>query len=454
MYGIQRLTSLLLCIFLLLGGCTTWQNASTIESLSEEEDLAIKDRANPNVSQGKERPDTVITQSDQKEDKHKKAAPELNLTPFTMVEDVDNVESCAGASFSNSYTRLIITSKGVGSGKIDKKYVSRDPVLRFLWGGKYELNLSVYVKIDNYEATVPIVSLTHQGDKDGEQWATAINHDVRKFPLFLVKGNGLMAVPHFDAVLRVSKGATSNIAVPALQVAVAAIQQMSPEAKLLTTLTAPASKEKAQVIDNVIGKLFTKGIQEQHSDDRDFKRWSADGGWKVHLKIPTSEKDWNQDLRNVGEWTISFADPQPSIFSDWRICGRNDEKIRCMRTREGALDRVYADIEWSQILSYEIAGIGGRSMKLSEYIMQKDYYQAALTNFDGTSDTDKITADNLCRSLRNDMLGLGLNAEDAKIVVWSVINGMPRPQKLHKDVYNNAPKCKESIESVKVVKIK
>lgn len=430
----------------LLGGCAFLQRNAEIESqtLSDEEKLAVKERTFPHMSQGKEQPELVLKKISQNEQK----IFQLNLTPLTKVEDIDEQEKCGGSWFSNSYTRLLITSKGIGNGKDNRKYDNRNSVLRFLWGTKYELNLSAHVKIDGYEATVPILSLTHQGDKEGEQWVTNISHDVRNFPLFLVKGNGLQAIPHIDTILRATKGVTSNIAVPALQVAVAGLQQVSPEARILTTLTTPASREKAQAIDNIIGKLFNKGIQEQHSDDRDFKRWSPNGGWKVSLNIPKSENDWNEDLQSVGDWTISFAYPQPSIFSDWRVCGEDDLKTRCMETRERALEKVYEEVEWNQVLSYEIARTENRPMKLSEYILQKDYYHAALTNFDGQVESDKITADNLCRAMSSDIVGLGLNSEDAKIVVWAVINGMQRPKQLHIGAYDNAPTCKEAVDSV------
>jgi len=102
------------------------------------------------------------------------------------------------------------------------------------------------------------------------------------FPLILVKGDGQKAVPRIEATLRGTKEHSSNISATALQVAVAGIQQVSPEAKVLTTLTAPASKEKAIAIDNAISKLFAQGIQEKHSDDRDFNNWSPELVGRYH----------------------------------------------------------------------------------------------------------------------------------------------------------------------------
>jgi hypothetical protein len=225
------------------------------------------------------------------------------------------------------------------------------------------------------------------------------------------------------------------------------MQLVSPEAKVLTTLTLPATKHKAQAIDNIISRLFTKGIKEKHSEDRDLKQLNPHGGWKIILMVPENEKEWTKNLKKVGEWIVSFDYPQPTIFSDWRICGSNTTNLYlCAIDRNAALQNGYSKLDWSQVLSYEIAKIEGQPMKLSEYISQKGYYQAALTNFDGNLASDKVTADNLCRAISSDMVGLGLNAEDSKIVVWAVINGMPRSKKLHTYAYANANACKEALD--------
>ena len=66
---------------------------------------------------------------------------------------------------------------------------------------------------------------------------------------------------------------------------------------------------------------------------------------------------------------------------------KNAPHARCAINREEALTNVYSDVEWSEVLSFEIAKSGGTPMKLSDYIAQKDYYHTALTKFKGQADS-------------------------------------------------------------------
>ena len=154
--------------------------------------------------------------------------------------------------------------------------------------------------------------------------------------------------------------------------------------------------------------------------------------------MPTTDSEWDKNLAEVGTWTITFADPQPSLFSDWRICEEEEAKsdVHCASNREKAFSKVYTGLNAPQVLSYELAKKSdGKPSKLSEYISQQDYYQSVLTNFNKDMASDKATADNFCRKLLNDMTALGLNGEDATIVVWAVINGMPQSKMMHPDAY-------------------
>lgn len=411
---------------------------SKAEVVEVQQPVLAKEITHVKTAQWAEEPKKQVEASDKKV----QALPKINLTPLTSVAETATQEESKRNLLSNSYTRLVITSSGIGDGELNLDYRKEGLLKRFLWGTKYDFNLTAHITIDSYETTVPLLSITHQSDSNGEQWLRSIAHDLLGFPLFLVKGDGSKAIPRVEVTLRGTKENSSHILTTALQVAVAGIQQVSPEAKLLTTLTANASKEKAIAIDNAIGKLFAQGIQEKHSDDRDFNRWVSGKGWQISLKMPTTEKDWDKNMAEVGTWTITFADPQPSIFSDWRICGNDNDDTRCASDRPKALDKVYADLNPARVLSYELARkTDGKPSKLSDYISQKDYYQSALTNFDGKAVSDMATADNLCRMLLIDIADLGLNAEDASIIAWAVINGMPQPKNKHSEAYN-AEACK------------
>lgn len=86
--------------------------------------------------------------------------------------------------------------------------------------------------------------------------------------------------------------------------------------------------------------------------------------------------------------------------------------------------KVLTDVSAGQVLNFPIApgeqGLGS----IRAFLSQQDWYTASML---GLADPARRTgsASSLCRTIVNEITGIGLNSFDAAIVVWAVAKGMP-----------------------------
>ncbi len=352
----------------------------------------------------------------------------VDVTPLTEFSDLDSKAGPQGQDFGNTYTRVTISStisatKDGEEDPVSLQYQKRNALYRYLLGKKSDINLAANIKVGEYETTASLLTLSHQSDRNGEFWNRSVGHELLNFPLFLIRPDGDANIPEISFVLSGSSEYSSNMAGTALQIAIAGIQQVSPEASVLTKLTTQASKDKAQAIDKAIQNLFANGIKETHVSHRDLRRWNPNGGVAVLLRIPTKEGNWDvNSLEEVGTWKISFAAPRPSIFADWSIC--TGAQPRCQPTRAAALHAVHAEINPGQVLSYNLLQGNSSLGSIRSYLQQQDWFATAMTGF-GNPNTDQKTAENLCKNIGNAITSLGLNGDDADIVIWAALKAMP-----------------------------
>ena len=229
----------------------------------------------------------------------------------------------------------------------------------------------------------------------------------------------------------------------ALQIAVGGIQAVSPGASVITKLTSQTAKTKAQAIDTAIGKLFSNGISEEHLVHRNLRNWTGtDAGLLLRLKVPVLEKDnWGSNLGVAGQWVLSFENPRPSIFSDWQICpGVSNRLAHCKTTRQEALYNAHAAIitNSASVLGYELIKGTNDLGTIQAYISSNSAYTSALSSFSNDATKDGLAANKLCTQVSALITGVGLNGDDADIVVWAMINGMPWPDKMYKDAFKAA----------------
>jgi len=321
--------------------------AETLLSSPSPKRIEVKEA--PSVPKPVEEPVTVPLPTPAAANETTAATP-LSVTPliaFTKPGVASNND------FRDCYTRILISnsmnpsSKGKGGGGNSAllPYNERWAIRRYAWGYKRDVSLTAKIRIGEYESITPLMTLSHQSDKDGQYWCRSVSQMLLDFPLFLVKEDGGANVPDIRFSLVGNKDRQSNMAAIGLLAVTTAVQQVNPSAKVLTKLTEQSTKDAARAVDGAIGKLFSSGIKEEHVTDCDFRTWDSGNGIKVILSIPKDEDgDWDtSDLHPVGEWIVSFDEPRPSIFSDRRICKSGNNL--CSADRHTALKAVYEDPE-------------------------------------------------------------------------------------------------------------
>lgn len=367
------------------------------------------------------------------------AKPPINVTPLTTYEDEWLEEAPKGKAFTNSYTKVIVTSdlfadKRSGtksdSQSADLPYKKRSWLSRALLGQEFSINLTAKVIVGAFEATFPLATIGHQSNSDGEQWNRVIHHSMSHSPLFLVKSDGSASVPIVKLSVNGTNSYASRGAAAAIQTALGVARATSQPATVITRLSEQSSKDQARAVDTAISKLFGSGIAEEHWTDRDLRAWSVSEknelrGVRVTFRIPSDEGDWESRLFEVGTWTITFDYPRPSIFSDWRVCA-SDNIPRCMTSREDAEREVHKEIDPSQVLSYVLVNGDQGLGTVRAYLSQQDWYMSAQAEMVNPA-LAAGTVSSLCRRIRNEITGLGLNGFDASIIVWAVSKGMPLP---------------------------
>lgn len=367
------------------------------------------------------------------------SASAINVTPFTTLIDQDKPALAAGTDFTNSYTRLRITSV-IGQGgsshgaPLDMRYEPRNWFKRYFWHKEFDANLSTKIRIGVYEVTVPLVTVSHQSNNNGEQWSRMISRQLLEFPLFLVRGDGEASIPVVQVRMSASKEYSSNMAGKALESVLAGIQSVSPDSGVLTRLSAQSVKDKSTAVDVAIGKLFSNGLTEEHVSHRDLRNWNVDGGIRIAFAMPKESDDWDKPAGEVGVWDVSFEEPRPSIFGDWRIC-HQVQKPMCVADRTTALQKVYQQSTPSQVLNYPLIKTNAELGTVAAFLIQQDWYAKGIADFSGDPSADAALADSMCLKIQNSIVGLGLNSDDADIVTWAFVDGLPWAKKMDKKAF-------------------
>lgn len=261
-------------------------------------------------------------------------------------------------------------------------------------------------------------------------------------------------MPAFHIKVAGSKAYTSNMVGKSLDLLVAGLTEVSPDAGVLSSLTADASKNRSKAIDTAIGLLFSNGMSEEHVVHRDFLNWTETGGIVVGLQLPATESSsWASQLTPVGSWTITFEAPRPSIFSDWKICPTNAD-IRCAPTRAAALAAVRKEITARQVLKYSLLADNRELATMENLVTRNPWYVPAAGAYSDDAVKDAAVADGVCTEIQNIVITLGLNNDDADIVTWAFISGNPAPPKMHNKAFRalrpdgGPSNCKRALDTV------
>ena len=364
-----------------------------------------------------------------------------DLTPLTDYLDEWKMAKADGADYSGTYTKIVVTGDILpvpGDPNFDADratspllYEPRNWFVRSIVGRDFSINLTAKVTIGSYEASIPLATVGHQSNSDGEQWTRVIHHDASSFPLFLVKENGSASVPQIVVSAKAANTYASRGAAAAVGVAVQVAHAVSATPSVVTKLTADSTTKSAQAVDAAISKLFSSGITEEHRTDRDLRLWSSKeanpSGVLVTFRIPTSETNYNSSALTVGTWRITFDFPRPSIFSDWRVCpGSNLLRQRCAPTIKEARDFATKELIPSDILNYKLLTGSNDLGTVRAFLTSQDWYTTAVGAF--ASNDQKVVAaaaSPFCRRVVNEIGALGLNNFDSNAVLWATYRAMP-----------------------------
>jgi hypothetical protein len=371
----------------------------------------------------------------------------INITPFSTFSDAWSPDSSAqGGQLEHYYTRIIITPvrlTGSDSGS-PLPYISRDWLARLLVGKEFAVNLTVSISAGLFKASIPIVTLDHKSNaEDGEQWNRTINHTLGDFPLFLVGAADGTDAPQITFELKDSIDYNSSVVAKSVDAAVVLAQDISPQSAIATKLSAPALQTQAQAVDKAISTLFGQGLDEKHGNSNPIRYWRYDQGINLTLYIPKGEDSFNSsEAQPIGTWHLSFEEPRPSAFVDWRICdpkaygGWTEDTapnyypgtnlgLRCAKNPSSAIYAVYKELDANKVLGRSLAsfaapGTSANSLgSIEGYLSQQSWFKKALGQI-GTAKNETGAVPNFCRQIAHDISEVGLSTVDEGIVVWAV----------------------------------
>ena len=386
--------------------------------------------------------------------KDRRPIPRVDITPLTGYTDLDRSTNTA-VSLHNMYTRLAVVGDANEQNGLpgqeatqERGYETRQWLQRYLIGLKDDINLSLRVRTGSYEETISLATLSSTSDRNGSTWDRDVTHDAHNFPWFLANRDAAAPIPQLVLQFRGSRAMESGAASAALQAALGAIKTVSPQATVITKLSEPGTRERASAIDQVISKLFSSKVGETHRSDRNLVQWTAEGGVRVALRVPRSTSDWDGPLQEVGYWTIGFAPPRPSLFSQWQICEPSSKATYCMRKPEEAKKAILETKNAAAILSYPLIRNSAGDLTIKSHLLQQNWYVAAQTSFVGNVLSDSGQANFLCLTIIESMMALGLNDLDAWLVTWAAMKGLPQAKAMHPAALSNAQACVEVTKSV------
>lgn len=384
----------------------------------------------------------IVKDSGSAQDRNKLAY--LDVTPLSAYSDEWDESKGAGKDFAGSYTRLVIRSEVLANATRDASdnltqapgarplaYKSRPWPVRALVGKEFSANFSAAVKVGSFDQVVPLLTIGHQSNSSGEKWTRKVYHDALDFPLFLVKRDGSASVPQIHFQVKVDNTYASRGAAAALGVAVQIAKALANPPLVMTRLTADSAKNEAKALDSAISQLFSNSITEEHWTDRDLRLWrpkdatsTVPSGVLVRFSLPENEDDYANAVR-VGNWRITFENPRPSIFADWRVCG-SAVQPRCAVDMETAKNEVVKEVTMGEILNYRLVPSNPDISSIETYLGSRSWYKTSLVALSTKTGAERQAALNsFCNSVINEVTRLDLSAFDAQAVLWALSKGTP-----------------------------
>ncbi len=372
----------------------------------------------------------------------------FDVTPFSDFSQ--NTPRPSALAYAGTYTRFEIKgalNEAAASAPGDTNYGYSDPrglFAKFMLGLKYDTNFSVQLRAGTYEETVSLLTLVATSDRNGSSWSRDVSHNAFNFPWFLVTPTSGAFVPSIAPRVRVASLMSSGVAAAALKTTLRAVETLSPQSNVVTTLSAAAARNRADAIDEILSRLFATQIEEAQRSDLDVKWWHSQAGATIKLRIPKDPSNPGGDPVEVGNWTVKFAPPRVSLFSEYRLCSAGLDEF-CKPTYNDAAAEAYKAFP-PVILGFNIRP----GLTIRKWVEQESWWAATRDRFTGVPENDQEVASELCATMSVTLNALGLNTIDSDLVIWSMLQLSPRPPRSEKKPvkYWEAPICREIGERV------
>jgi len=392
----------------------------------------------------------------------KKVPKWVNVTPMSQLVP-GNLVTTPDANYSSAYTRLIIIGKTCSDIDVNdectrpvkrtneesrpvKSYDDHWWVWRLLFGTRNTITLTSKITAGSFEASVPLITIDHiSNTTDGESFTRTVYHTAQNFPFFLVKKDASNAIASMKFSVKASSENKSNVAAAIILTAQNVARLAAPPSAVLTTLTEQSAKTVATAIDNTLSKVLATSVEEVQWTDQDIRYWDDEKGVTVRLSIPQEGFfSWNLDdekfpFLTLGEWTLKFESPRPSIFSDAQICKKEAGEPAVTQekpalTQDMCRDTISAaamvaqqdtDKRADEVLAFNfINGLHGIGT-VSSYLKQQDWWATSQMTFAKVPDDERPKNNDVrsfCHSIKSTIVGLNLNSVDAGIVAVAVRN--------------------------------
>lgn len=365
----------------------------------------------------------------------------LSITQLSAANDTWTNPSSVGGKFNGMYTKLVVRAKDIAlsagtggdqAGNVDYlPYTRRRWLERALFGYDFSVTLTAKVTVkDTLDLTVPLAIVGHASNSDGETWVREIDLSRSDFPLFLFRSDGT-SVPSLTLEVKGSKSVASKGAAAAVSAITGIAKLAGADPAVITTLTKASTKAATQEVDNAISKLFSSSVTERFVSDRDLKLWGEEGssrspqGLVVDLVLPETEEDWNvKNRRPIATWTLTFANPRPSVFYEWNVCEADDVKARCSQEVEDARVKVAKGVTPADVLHFRLVPTANGLGQIDAYLRQQKWFTDASVAL-ARSGNDAAAMNMFCQNVVDSMTSLGLNQFDGVLVLWAVDTGMP-----------------------------
>lgn len=170
------------------------------------------------------------------------------------------------------------------------EYEKRGAISRFFLPKR--VSLSSYVKLDTsaYQTTIPLLAIDETSSSEvGSSWDRSKVYSHETEPLFLVPTN----ISRAKLMYSFSGNEENKLnSAKVLDVAIGAINILSPSSSLLTSLNKQSISDKSKAIDSAIANAFSESILETIELSLRLDSWSGKDVYLLTMKLPKDKTDW------------------------------------------------------------------------------------------------------------------------------------------------------------------